>query len=51
LAERQAEMELFSDAIRHAKNPPGHRDVELPPQDASRLIMFAAHPLAIVAQR
>jgi class 3 adenylate cyclase len=28
-AERDAEMALFAGAIGHAKNPPGHRDVDL----------------------
>ena len=50
-AERQAEVELFAGAIGHAKNPPGHRDVDLPPQEAARLIVFAAHLLEIVARR
>ena len=50
-AERQAEVELFAGAIGHAKNPPGHRDVDLPPQEAARLIVFAAHLLDITARR
>jgi hypothetical protein len=50
-AEREADMHLFSGAIGHAKNPPGHRDVNLPPQEAARLVIFASHLLDIVALR
>jgi hypothetical protein len=50
-AEREADMAIFAGAIGHAKNPPGHRDVELPPQEAARLIVFAAYLLDIVARR
>ena len=50
-AEREADMALFAGAIGHAKNPAGHRDVDLPPQEAARLIVFAAHLLDIVRRR
>lgn len=50
-AERQSEMFLFSGAIGHAKNPPGHRDVNLSRQEAARLIVFASHLLDIVEER
>jgi uncharacterized protein (TIGR02391 family) len=50
-AEREAEMSLFVGAIGHAKNPASHRDVELTPLEAARLIVFAAHLLSIVEAR
>ncbi len=50
-AEREAEMHLFSGAIGHAKNPVSHREVNLPPQEAARLVVFASHLLSIVEQR
>jgi hypothetical protein len=50
-AEREAEMHLFSGAIGHAKNPVSHRAVNLPPQEAARLVVFATHLLSIVEQR
>jgi uncharacterized protein (TIGR02391 family) len=50
-AEQEADMALFAGAIGHAKNPTGHRDVDLPPQEAARLIVFAAHLLDVVARR
>ena len=50
-AERQAEVELFRGAIGHAKNPSSDRDVELPSQEATRLIVFAAHLFDIVSRR
>jgi hypothetical protein len=49
--EREAEMHLFSGAIGHAKNPASHRDVEISPQEAARLVVFASHLLGIVEQR
>jgi len=49
--EREAEMHLFSGAIGHAKNPASHRNVEITPQEAARLIVFASHLLGIVEQR
>jgi len=49
--ERQAEMELFSGAMGHAKNPPGHQDVNLQPQEAARLIIFASYLLSIIEKR
>ncbi len=49
--ERESEMFLFSGAIGHAKNPTGHRDVNLTPQEAARLIVFASHLLNIVEER
>jgi uncharacterized protein (TIGR02391 family) len=50
-AEREAEMHLFSGAIGHAKNPTSHRDVGIAPQEAARLIVFAAYLLSIVEER
>jgi hypothetical protein len=50
-AEQEAEMALFAGAIGHAKNPTGHRDVHVPPQQAARLIVFAAHLLDVVERR
>jgi hypothetical protein len=35
----------------HAKNPPGHRDVNHTRVDAARLIVFASHLLEIVEPR
>jgi uncharacterized protein (TIGR02391 family) len=49
-AEREAEMALFAGAIGYAKNPAGHRDVDVSPQEAARLIVFAAHLLDMVDQ-
>jgi len=51
IAEREAETALFAGAIGHAKNPAGHRDVNLPPLEAARLIVFAAHLLDVVVRR
>jgi uncharacterized protein (TIGR02391 family) len=50
-SEREAEGNLFSGAIGHAKNPGSHRDVMLSPEEAARLIVFASHLLGIVEQR
>jgi len=50
-AERESEMFLFSGAIGHAKNPSGHRNVNLSREEAARLIVFASHLLDIVAKR
>ena len=50
-AEREAVMALFAGSIGHAKNPSGHRDVDVKPQDAARLIVFAAYLLDNVEQR
>lgn len=50
-AEREAEMFLFAGAMGHAKNPTSHREVNLSPAEAARLIVFASHLLSIVAQR
>jgi hypothetical protein len=50
-AEREAEAALFAGAIGHAKNPTGHREVEMSPPTAVRLIVFASHLLDIVARR
>jgi len=50
-SEREAEMHLFSGAIGHAKNPASHRDVEISPQEAARVVVFASHLLSIVEQR
>lgn len=50
-SEREAEMHLFAGAIGHAKNPTSHRDVNLSPQEAARLVVFASHLLDIIEQR
>jgi len=50
-AEREAMSALFAGAIGHAKNPSGHRNVELDAQNAARLIIFASHLLDILTQR
>lgn len=50
-AERDAEMHLFSGAIGTIRNRVGHHDVNLPPQEAARLIVFASHLLEIVERR
>jgi hypothetical protein len=50
-AEREAEMHLFGGAIGYAKNPTSHRDVNLPPQTAARLVVFASYLLSIVEER
>jgi uncharacterized protein (TIGR02391 family) len=50
-SEREAEMFLFSGAIGHAKNPTGHRHVNLSREEAARLIVFASHLLSIVEER
>ena len=50
-AERQAEMFLFAGAIGHAKNPASHREVNLAPHEACRLILFASHLLDLVEKR
>ena len=51
IAEREGDMALFAGAIACAKNPPGHRDFDVSPQEAARLIVFASHLLSIVEQR
>jgi hypothetical protein len=51
IAEREGDMALFAGAIAHAKNPTGHRDVLLSPQEAARLVVFASHLLSIVEKR
>jgi Protein of unknown function (Hypoth_ymh) len=43
VAEREAEMHLFSGAIGHAKNPGSHRAVAITAQEAARLIVFASY--------
>jgi Protein of unknown function (Hypoth_ymh) len=50
-AEREGDASLFAGAILHAKNPNGHRDVNVEPQQAARLIAFASHLLDIVERR
>jgi hypothetical protein len=49
--ERAAESHIFTGAIGHAKNPTSHREVEIPPPDAARLIVFASHLLMLVERR
>lgn len=50
-AEREAEAALFAGAIGRAKNPPSHRDVQIEPQEAARLMVFASYLLSIVESR
>lgn len=49
--EREAEAALFAGALGHARNPVSHRDVDMEPAEASRLIMLASHLLSIVEKR
>lgn len=51
VAEREAEVHLFSGAIGTTRNRVGHHEVKLPPQEAARLIVFASHLLDIVERR
>jgi hypothetical protein len=51
IAEREAEMHLFSGAVGHAKNPPGHRNIGIKAPEAARLIIFASYLLDIIAVR
>jgi uncharacterized protein (TIGR02391 family) len=48
-AEREAVMHLFAGAMGHAKNPHGHREVQLGPGEAAQLIVFASYLLGVVS--
>jgi hypothetical protein len=50
-AEREAEASIFAGAIGRAKNPAGHRDVDIGPQEAARLIVVASYLLSIIESR
>jgi Protein of unknown function (Hypoth_ymh) len=47
-AEREALMHLFAGAMGHAKNPQGHRELQLGPREAAQLIVFASYLLDVV---
>ena len=47
-AEREAMSSMFAGAIGHAKNPTGHRHVEISAPRAARLILWASHLLDLV---
>lgn len=51
VAEQEALSSLFAGAIGHAKNPTGHREVEISPMEAARLILFASYLLDLVWER
>lgn len=50
-AEQEAVSALFAGAIGHAKNPSGHRETEISPMEAARLILFASYLLDLVEDR
>jgi len=49
--ERDAEQALFAGAIGHGRNPVNHRDVDMEPVEAARLILLASHLLSLVEKR
>ena len=49
--EQEAEQALFSGAIGHGRNPVSHRNVDMSPAEAARLILLASHLLSIVEKR
>ncbi len=50
-AEREAEQALFAGAFGHGRNPVNHRDLNMGPVEAARLILLASHLLTIVEKR
>ena len=51
LEEQDAEQALFAGAIGHGRNPVNHRDVDMTPTEAARMILLASHLLSIVEKR
>lgn len=49
--EQDAEQALFAGAIGHGRNPVSHRNVDMSPTEAARLILLASHLLSIVEKR
>ena len=49
--EQEAEAALFAGAIGHGRNPVSHRDIDMTPIEAARLILLASHLLSIVEKR
>ena len=47
-AERQARSDLFAGAIGSYKNPSSHENIEMTPEEAAEVIVFASHLLRIV---
>ena len=50
-SERKAERDLFAGAFGHGRNPVNHRDLNMGPVEAARLILLASHLLALVEKR
>ena len=51
MTEREAEQALFAGAFGHGRNPVNHRDLNMGPVEAARLILLASHLLTIVEKR
>lgn len=49
--EQDAEQALFAGAIGHGRNPVSHREMDMLPAEAARLILLASHLLSIVEKR